>query len=170
MFHRFVNGFRSPLNISTNSQILGFIAPFKVSNNTSVRQGKYVFLRRCVNNVYYNYKYVNIQIHWAIVWLCLDARHLSITLNLDCLFLMWILCLSRTDFIIENAEVGKCTYTMQLGFGSSYTVLIPSNYRIDTNVSHDSTTFQMPSRYIKLYDTLTSSHCHLLTTNRLECG
>ncbi|XP_056606416.1 solute carrier family 15 member 1b [Triplophysa dalaica] len=74
---KFVNGFRLPINISTKSQILGFIAPLKVSNNTSVRQGK-------------------------------------------------------TDFIIENA-VGKCTYTMQLGFGSSYTILIPSNFRFDTN-------------------------------------
>ncbi|KAA0713247.1 Dedicator of cytokinesis protein 9 [Triplophysa tibetana] len=75
---KFVNGFRLPLNISTKSQILGFIAPFKVSNYTSVRQGK-------------------------------------------------------TDFTIENAEGGKCTYTMQLGFGSSYTVLIPSTFSIDTN-------------------------------------
>ncbi|KAI7807849.1 PepT1 [Triplophysa rosa] len=75
---KFVNGFRSPLNISTKSQTLGFIAPLKVSNNTSVRQGK-------------------------------------------------------TDFSIANAAGEMCSYTMQLGFGSSYTVLIPSNFSFGTN-------------------------------------
>lgn len=60
-FLRFVNGFNSQLNISTKSHSLGFIAPLKVSNYTSVQQGKYVFGVRvvCTVRVHDSCKYTN---------------------------------------------------------------------------------------------------------------
>ncbi|XP_065096249.1 solute carrier family 15 member 1b [Paramisgurnus dabryanus] len=70
---KFVNGFHSALNISTKSESLGFISPLKVSNYTSLPQGK-------------------------------------------------------ANFTIANEEGQMCYYIMELGFGSSYTVVIPSNF------------------------------------------
>lgn len=70
---KFVNGFHSALNISTNSESLGTISPLEVSVYTSLPQGK-------------------------------------------------------ANFTIVNEEGQKCDYIMTLGFGSSYTIVIPSNF------------------------------------------
>lgn len=39
----------------------------------------------------------------------------------------------KTNFTITNVSGQTCIYTMQLGFGSSYTVLIPSNFSFGLN-------------------------------------
>ncbi len=44
--------------------------------------------------------------------------------------------LPRVNFNIVNEEGQICEYILQLGFGSSYTVLIPSTFNFGESVSH----------------------------------
>lgn len=41
----------------------------------------------------------------------------------------------RASFTIENEEGQTCHYILQLGFGSSYTVLIPNTFTFGESVS-----------------------------------
>ncbi|XP_077055453.1 solute carrier family 15 member 1b [Siphateles boraxobius] len=75
---RFVNSFRSPLNITIKSDELSSLSPLEGSEYLTVSHG-------------------------------------------------------NADFTIVNVDGQKCSYIMQLGFGSSYTVLIPSNFSFGLN-------------------------------------
>ncbi|XP_056122794.1 solute carrier family 15 member 1b [Rhinichthys klamathensis goyatoka] len=75
---RFVNSFRSPLNITIKSDELSLLSPLEGSEYLMVSHGK-------------------------------------------------------ANFTIVNVDGQKCSYIMQLGFGSSYTVLIPSNFSFGLN-------------------------------------
>ncbi|XP_048056579.1 solute carrier family 15 member 1b [Megalobrama amblycephala] len=75
---RFVNGFRTRLNITEKSDELGFLSPLEGSRYLMVHHGK-------------------------------------------------------VEFTIWNEDGQNCTYIMQLGFGSSYTLLIPSTFIFGQN-------------------------------------
>ncbi|KAK9972880.1 hypothetical protein ABG768_023642 [Culter alburnus] len=75
---RFVNGFRTQLNITIKSDELGFLSPLEGSSYLMVPHDK-------------------------------------------------------ANFTIGNEDGQNCSYIMQLGFGSSYTVLIPSTFRFGQN-------------------------------------
>ncbi|KAK7155007.1 hypothetical protein R3I93_009835 [Phoxinus phoxinus] len=81
---RFVNGFRTLLNVTIKSDELSLLSPLEGSEYLMVAHGK-------------------------------------------------------ANFTIENVDGQKCSYIMQLGFGSSYTVLIPGNFSFGDNC-HESIT------------------------------
>nr|AET36827.1 slc15A1 protein [Ctenopharyngodon idella] len=84
---RFVNGFRTQLNITVKSGDLGFLSPLEGSSYLMVPHGK-------------------------------------------------------ANFTIGNENGQNCTYIMQLGFGSSYTVLIPSTFSFGQNCNNTITAVQ----------------------------
>ncbi len=129
---RFVNGFRSHLNFTIKSDNLGPIAPLQGSGYLNVSHGKYVL---CF--MYFELQlliYIYMHIHDS----CLYRLKYSAKPLLGCFSsLIWFdIPLPRANFTIVNEEGQTCHYILQLGFGSSYTVLIPSTFSFGESVSH----------------------------------
>lgn len=45
-------------------------------------------------------------------------------------------CDVRAEFLIKGAGGQKCSYSLTLGFGSSYTIIIPPTLTFGDKVSH----------------------------------
>lgn len=110
IFNRFVNGFREELSVKSGSKDMGSIGQFEFSNYTLFPEGKWV------SSLHHTPRFVP------------DSSVSE--LHASCLSL----CGYRASFIISGSA-GQCEYSMDLGFGSSYTLLIPNTFTFGSEVT-----------------------------------